>query len=204
MKNFPSPRGVTLVELLVAVALLSLIMVAFYTVFRGGSKAYKTGEERVELIQNARIALDMMVSQIRQALPPDASANPEIKFEIIDGTSIKFFAPIDSTPGAEEITFSASSYTLYKKTDNPIRWYTTPSPGEYKDPAVSSNPVTAALPGTEGVVSNLKFEEKDSDGLIRITMLVSADPTDASEKVYSFHAIVKAGFRYGLGLSGEF
>lgn len=200
--------GVTLVELLVAVALLSLLMVAFYTVFKGGSKAYQTGEERVELIQNARIALDMMASQIRQVLPEDGGANPPIEFEIEGGTAksgpqIRFSAPIDSTAGAEEITFYASNYTVYKKVNNP--W------AKGSDPGASSASITADLPITEtvGVVSYLWFEEKEPvgaahSGMIRITLAVKADPADTSEKPFSLHTIVKSAFCYGVGLSGEF
>ncbi len=219
--GFPDSKkaGVTLVELLVAVALLSLLMVAFYTVFKGGSKAYETGEERVELIQNARIAFERMVNEIRQALPRDSSANPAIDFwiendsgsERRDGTQIIFFAPIDSVAGAEKIRFTRfaggeKTHTLYKVVDNPPRW----EDGEYYDPPPASpNPVTAALPGTEGIITNLEFHEKPPEatietGLIKIVMAVSADPTDTSEQVYSFHAIVKTAFCYGIGLTGGF
>ena len=202
-------RGVTLVELLVAVTMFALLMVAFYSVFKIGNKAYETGEKRVELIQNARVALDMMASQIRQALPPVAGDSPDVVFEIgTDGKWITFYAPIDGTEGAEKIQFSrykgepgvgSETYTLYKRVDNP--W------AKGDDPGPSSQPVTADLPmtETEGIVSDLLFEEKDS-GLIRITMAISADPdpTDTSERVYSFHDVVKVGFCYGVGMGGGF
>jgi len=193
--------GVTLVELLVAVILLSLLMVAFYTVFKMGHKTYETGEKKVELIQNARIALDMMTSHIRQALPSTLS---------IDGSGkwITFYAPIDGTEGAEKIQFSrysgapgvgSETNTLYKRVDNPWAKGIDPGPG--------SQPVTADLPmiETEGIVTDLLFEEEDS-GLIRITMAVSADPnpTATSERVYSFQDVVKVGFCYGMGLAGGF
>ncbi len=203
-------RGVTLVELLVAVTLLSLIMVAFYTVFKMGTRAYRTGEERVELIQNARIALDMMASQIRQALPEDDGAVPRIEFEIEGGTGregpqIRFSSPIDNTSGAEEITFylNDSNHTLYKKVNNP--W------AKGSDPGYSFQQITADLPitETEGVVSYLWFNEKEPvgvahSGMIRITLTVKADPTDDSDPGTTLHAIVKSAFCYGVGLSGEF
>lgn len=201
-------NGFTLVELLVAVALLSLLMVAFYTVFKGGTKAYQTGEKRVEIVQNARVALDRMVSEIRQALPQVAGDNPDVVFEIgTDGKWITFYAPIDDTAGAEKIQFSRYSgepgtggetYTLYKRVDNP--W------AKGNDPDPSSDSITADLPitETEGIVSELLFEEKASDGLIRITMGLKADPEDTNETPYSLSTIVKTGFCYGVGLSGEF
>lgn len=191
--------GVTLVELVVAVTILSLIMVAFYTVFKIGSKAYETGEKRVELIQNARVALDMMASQIRQALSSTLSIDSSGKW-------ITFYAPIDGTEGAEKIQFSrysgepgvgSETNTLYKRVDNP--W------AKGDDPGPSSQPVTADLPMTEtgGIVSDLLFEEKDS-GLIRITMKLRADPADNNEPETILYDIVKAAFCYGVGMSGGF
>ena len=202
LSHFHTCKGVTLVELLVAVSMFALLMVAFYSVFKIGNKAYETGEKRVELIQNARVALDMMASQIRQALPSTLSIDSSGKW-------ITFYAPIDNTAGAEKIQFSrysgdpgvgSETYTLYKRVDNP--W------AKGVDPGPSSQPVTADLPmtETEGIVSDLLFEENDSDGLIRITMAVSADPdpNDTSERVYSFHDVVKVGFYYGVGMGGGF
>lgn len=218
--RFPDSKrvGVTLVELLVALAILSLIMVAFYTVFRGATSSYEKGQTRVELIQNARIAVDMMASQIRQALPEDAAANPPIEFEVEGGTprsgpQFRFSSPIDSSVGVEEITFylDDSNHTLYKKVNNPTYWKGTVAGGAYYDPGFSYQQITADLPitETEGVVSYLWFEEKPPvgvahSGMIRITLTVKADPTDATDPGITLHTIVKTAFCYGVGLSGEF
>lgn len=62
-------RGFTLTELLVACAILGLIMAGLFSLQRQGQLAYLTGSARVEVQQNARLALDMMISDIRSALP---------------------------------------------------------------------------------------------------------------------------------------
>ena len=62
-------RGFTLAELLVVVAILGFMMAALFTLQRQGQLAYLTGSARVEVQQNARLALDMMISDIRSALP---------------------------------------------------------------------------------------------------------------------------------------
>lgn len=208
MKRHLFARGFTLVELLVAVALLSLIMVAFYTIFEGGIKAYEMGEKRVELIQNARAALSIMTSQIRQALPEDASANPPLVLEI-GADRIRFSTPIGGgSVGIKEITFYLSSGTIYRQRTSSQRWYDYYK--VYKGPYATGppEPVTAALPGTEGVVSYLLFEEKEPvgtsrSGLIRITLTVKADPADQKDPGITLHAIVKCASRYGEGLSGR-
>jgi prepilin-type N-terminal cleavage/methylation domain-containing protein len=211
--------GVTLVELLVAVALLSLIMVAFYTVFKIGTKAYQTGEKRVEIIQNARVAFDMMISQIRQALPDVNGDTPDVVFELGEGGTaregrwITFYAPIDGVEGAERIQFSRytgepgtgdETNTLYKRVLNPP--YQT-SEGSYSLRSAGSQPLTAAMPGTEGIVYYLWFEDRppaNRIGMIKITMKFKADPTDVNEPETTLHAMVKAGIRYGEDITGGF
>ena len=62
-------RGFTLAELLIAVAILGFMMGALFTLQRQGQLAYLTGSARVEVQQNARLALDTMISDVRSALP---------------------------------------------------------------------------------------------------------------------------------------
>lgn len=212
-------NGVTLVELLVAVALLSLLMVAFYTVFKGGTKAYEKGETRVEIIQNARVAFERMVNEIRQALPDISGDTPDVVFELggggtaKDGRWITFYVPIDGVEGAERIQFSrysgepgvgSETNTLYKRVLNPPYQK---SDGSYEPRSAGSQPITAAMPGTEGIVTYLYFEDRPPAarlGMLRITIKFKADPTDANEPATTLHAMVKAGIRYGEDLTGGF
>jgi len=62
-------RGFTLAELLIVCAIVGFMVLALFTLQRQGQLAYLTGSARVEVQQNARLALDMMISDIRSALP---------------------------------------------------------------------------------------------------------------------------------------
>jgi prepilin-type N-terminal cleavage/methylation domain-containing protein len=62
-----SERGFTLAELLVVMAILGFMMGALFTLQRQGQLAYMTGSARVEVQQNARLALDMISSEVRSA-----------------------------------------------------------------------------------------------------------------------------------------
>jgi len=62
-------RGFTLAELLIVCAILGFIMAALFTLQRQGQLAYLTGAARVEVQQNARLALDSMITDLRSALP---------------------------------------------------------------------------------------------------------------------------------------
>jgi prepilin-type N-terminal cleavage/methylation domain-containing protein len=60
-------RGFTLAELLIVVAILGFMMGALFTLQRSGQVAYMVGAARVEVQQNARLALDLMMTEIRSA-----------------------------------------------------------------------------------------------------------------------------------------
>jgi hypothetical protein len=72
---------VQLADLLAALAVVGLVFSATLTVFAQGQRAYVQGAARVESQQNARIALERMAREIRQArsgagLAPVAVAEP--------------------------------------------------------------------------------------------------------------------------------
>ena len=60
-------EGVTLVELLVALALSGILMAALYRVFIGGQRIYTVQEQVVDMQQNARAAIDRMTREIRMS-----------------------------------------------------------------------------------------------------------------------------------------
>ncbi|NNE44599.1 MAG: prepilin-type N-terminal cleavage/methylation domain-containing protein, partial [Gemmatimonadetes bacterium] len=60
-------RGFSLVEVLVATALLSIVTVAAVTSFRGSQKVSRTASVMGEAQQSARVAIDLMTSDLRAA-----------------------------------------------------------------------------------------------------------------------------------------
>ena len=113
MKRFVrDARGFTLAELLIVCAILGFTMAALFTLQRQGQLAYLTGAARVEVQQNARIALDMMITDIRSALP--AAGTTQVVTAIDNNCSTG--APPD-TGGGTSISFTdqggaAVVYTL--------------------------------------------------------------------------------------------
>lgn len=226
-------RGVTLVELLVAVALLSLIMVAFFTIFKGGTAAWKKGDIRTELVQNGRIALDRMASEIRQALPKDEDALPRIyELKVCSGTDtdrvigsegdrIIFQASLDNKPDVagyetlpEEIRFSLYNNSdeetkiLYKRIDNPPVYEDDGTEKEGTDVTPRSYEVTAGP-----MVTNLKFIEASTPSgvptrpvLITIKLtLENVEETDENKREQvTLTTKVKVPYAYGKGVSGVY
>lgn len=60
-------RGFTLVELLVAIAISGIISIIMYMVFSAQTKTFSKQEQTVEIQQNIRGAMDIMVRDIRMA-----------------------------------------------------------------------------------------------------------------------------------------
>ncbi len=60
-------RGFTLVELLTVIAILGLMMAGLVTVQLQGQTSYLVGAHRVEAQQNTRIALDLIIRELRSA-----------------------------------------------------------------------------------------------------------------------------------------
>jgi prepilin-type N-terminal cleavage/methylation domain-containing protein len=68
--RFSQPNSAfTLIEVMISVALMSLILVSAYLCLGAGFSAQKLIEPRAEIIQNARVAMAIMTADLRAACP---------------------------------------------------------------------------------------------------------------------------------------
>lgn len=77
--------GFTLVEVLLSTAILTFILAGLYAVFNVGNLSYGTDTKLLDLQQDARLAMDWMVREIRQAFP--ATLTP---FPLVNSNTINF------------------------------------------------------------------------------------------------------------------
>jgi type IV pilus assembly protein PilW len=63
--SFRGQDGFTLVELMVAMSIFLLILVGIFQVFDPSRNAYSVSERKLDVQQNARVAMDRMARQIR-------------------------------------------------------------------------------------------------------------------------------------------
>ena len=61
-------RGFTLMELLVALSIFSVVVLAIYSTFSVGMTARERGEKASDLYQEARMILDRMATEIRNTV----------------------------------------------------------------------------------------------------------------------------------------
>lgn len=87
-------KGLTLIELLIAMSLSTMLLAALYGVYSTSYKVYKSSMAKAELNQNARIALERIGRDFRQTnyvvtnLPPndtDPLNPPTHELQFIDG-----------------------------------------------------------------------------------------------------------------------
>ena len=85
MRDTTRPRagGFTLIELLIAMSIFLLILLGIYNVFDTNRQTYVSGTRKVDVQQNARVALDQIAREIRMAgyfpenFPTATFANPQ-------------------------------------------------------------------------------------------------------------------------------
>src|SRR5262245_35689638 len=67
MTTWHAARGYALADLLVATAMIGLVMASVLGILRGSLGAYRWGAARVEAQQSARVALERMAKELREA-----------------------------------------------------------------------------------------------------------------------------------------
>ena len=75
-------RGLTLIEVLVVVAITSILAVSLYVVFKSGMDAWSGSEGRLDVFQNARVALDQISREL-----PGAFVGGGAKFNLTAGAA---------------------------------------------------------------------------------------------------------------------
>lgn len=91
VRPFRNQRGFSLTELLVTCAVLGVLMAGLLVIHQGGTSAYVVGSSRVAAQQNGRVALEMMVRELRSAQSITAmSGSTDITFVNLNGVTIRY------------------------------------------------------------------------------------------------------------------
>lgn len=106
-------NGVTLIELLIALVISSLLIAALYRTFIGQQKTYTVQEQVVDMQQNVRVAINRMMGEIRMAGFGNVS-------DFIDGSGgVNGFTQV-ITPSADTITVIGGLKQVRRSNGNPI------------------------------------------------------------------------------------
>lgn len=119
--------GFSLVELLISLSVLSIFLVAIYTILLGQTRSYTTQEVAAGVQQTVRIAIEFMVSDLRLAgLDPLKSANTGFESALVTSfrvTSDRANIALGETEanGMVDDTNSERITYRYDSTDNSLK-----------------------------------------------------------------------------------
>ena len=88
-------RGITLVELVIGMGLLSIVIALAYSLYFFGTTSFQTGANRVDLQQNARLMADFITEEIRLAIKVDIlaeapeSLDAQYHYIYLEGNTVK-------------------------------------------------------------------------------------------------------------------
>jgi len=91
MRNKKNTSGFSVLELLIALAIMGLLLTAIAAVFNASVTNYRTNEDIIRTVNNARQALTRMTTQLRtaEAVDPNSPAN-ECTLITADGQDITY------------------------------------------------------------------------------------------------------------------
>ena len=97
-------KGLTLIEILVVLFIMGFIATALYYVLNAGIEGWRAGKERTDAIAQARVAMDRLTREAREATYMAAA----------DTASINFSAEL-GTGSNRNIVYSCYGSTLYRE-----------------------------------------------------------------------------------------
>jgi type IV pilus assembly protein PilW len=111
MAGLETQQGFTLLDLLLALALSSLLLAGIYNVFISQQKVYSVREQVAEMQQNARAGMDMMTRELRMAgYDPTGAAGASIV--IATATTIQCTMDLNNDGDLDDDNEDVT-YTLY-------------------------------------------------------------------------------------------
>jgi prepilin-type N-terminal cleavage/methylation domain-containing protein len=115
--------GFTLLEIIIVLAVFSMIIVVWMDLFMSGLRIFPTGLKQSEAVNNAQRGIKTMVKEIRNATMGD---NGAYVLEQADDFSLIFYSDIDKDGGVERVRYFMDN-TKFKKgviepTGNPIEY----------------------------------------------------------------------------------
>jgi type II secretory pathway pseudopilin PulG len=144
MTRTRSDSGISLVELLVAMALSSIVLVTCATLYLGALRTTQGTSGRLEEINDGRVAIATMGKALRTAILPsqlfDTTSTAEAAFIEATPWSIRFYANLNNTSntvGPSKVSFAVVNGQLQETVQKPNAFdpanpqfvYCTPGPG---------------------------------------------------------------------------
>ena len=126
-KNITNNNGLTLIEMMVTVVILSIIVLGLVTFFSGGIRSWISGQSQLKAQREARQAMDRMVREIREGSEITTDTNTKIIFntpwvtgttyELINGTLNRNSTPLINNVSILDFDASLSKIHILMEVD---------------------------------------------------------------------------------------
>lgn len=118
------PAAFTLIEVLVAMTVLSVMVLMVANIFQSSSASWNIGTQKADMNTAARAALDFMARELASAVAGPietvaAGANSAIVFDLQNGNDIRFVSLLGE-PGGDKRALQAS---LFRYQDNILQYH---------------------------------------------------------------------------------
>lgn len=130
MKNYHSPSGFTIIELVVAISLMVLLLMMVMGIYVISQRAYTKIDHQAEISQNGRVIMDRLVRELRQTpdivtdLPVDNSDPESLPNELLfqDGHDISTISYLRYYLAAGELHRQIITYSFASAPGFYVRW----------------------------------------------------------------------------------
>jgi prepilin-type N-terminal cleavage/methylation domain-containing protein len=94
-------KGFSLVEVMVTMLIMIIVLFALYSIFDMSIKTYSFGNSKAEAMENARLGMDKMEREIRQAYAFDKANGNNQLFPTWDENQLEFGNDLDGSTAVE-------------------------------------------------------------------------------------------------------
>lgn len=138
MRKPDAQHGFTLLEVLIAMTIFSVVMVGAMTLFSSNQDAYRRGQLRAEIQQNARVALQMASREIRSAgydvSGVMAGLTSPTAIQVANSNRLTFVADVTGDGVLNQVTYRRQGSQLIREFSS---WtgsaFSSPASGEVAD-----------------------------------------------------------------------
>ncbi len=108
MRDRRSESGFSTLELSMTIAIMSMVLAAFYGAYNGFLRDVAFAEQLAEVERRSRPAINELLIELRQATPPNGASNGQ-PIEVLTDGRITFYSDRASAAGPERITYEKAN-----------------------------------------------------------------------------------------------
>ena len=172
VRRLKDERGFSLPEMLVSIVIMTMVFFALYNIFDMSLRVFTLGNDKVEVVENARIGLGRMERELRGAFPYDKGnpSSPDTRLvRVMGATQVTFANDLGAgdrviDPANEEITYTLNGSALQRAVG-------TRSPQPVAEHVTGLNIAYLKRSGTDLVTASSDPEVE----VVRVTLVMNKD-----------------------------